>query len=124
MQGRDEGAFALQGRRVFGLEADQGVDGVRLALCSPNGAPRARPLIPGRLFEARWCHFDVPTLVLAAYAPGDRRPREVRQAFWHALRDTCKRIRTRRRAVVAGDFNARLGADEPSAWAGAACGAS
>ena len=61
-------------------------------------------------------------VLLAAYAPGDRHPREITHIFWHALQETRKHIRARRHLIAARGFNAHLGTDRPTEWAGATGG--
>ena len=75
------GTFRIAGWTALSLQAAQGVDGILVAIRAPQGTPRDRTVVPGRILEVRWRHFQVPIVLLACYAPGEHRLLEVRNSF-------------------------------------------
>ena len=89
------GAFRIAGWTVLSLQASQGVDGILVAIRAPQGTPRARMAVPGRILEVRWRRFQIPMALLAWYAPGEPHPQEVRQDFLSSLATACPGVAQR-----------------------------
>ena len=58
--------------------------------------------------------------VICAYAPTNDYPEEQKDAFFVELQHAIDRVAARNTLVLAGDFNAQVGAEDPQQWHGTA----
>ncbi len=56
--------------------------------------------------------------VICAYAPTNGYPETEKEAFYSELQAALEKTSSRDMVMIAGDFNAQLGAEEPSNWHG------